>query len=184
MTLSVILLLCAVAVVLVIWGVSVQNGLVRLDEFCQNSLRQINVQQISRFDLIKSMVKLAREYAGVESENLQKIIASRTVKASAAPSPAEVRADEAFLSTLQTRLVALSESYPELKANENYTLAMENMKQYEENVRLSRMTYNDSVTNYNNKVRMFPSSLIAGLLHFGKREYLEEDRSKTDFPEV
>ena len=76
------------------------------------------------------------------------------------------------------------EKYPELKANENYAKTMDSIKEYEENVRLSRMTFNDTVTKYNNQVRMFPGSLVAGILNFPAREYLAEDTSKKDYPVI
>ena len=183
MTLTIIIVVAVVAI-LIMWGIGVQNKLVKSDEFCKNSLKQINVQQISRFDAIKSLVKLAREYAQVEADNLSKVIASRQMTASANPTAKEVNGNEAFLTQVSSKLFALAEQYPDLKANTNYNQAMSSIKEYEENVRLSRMTFNDSVTRYNNNVRMFPASLIASMLGFAQREYLEEDKTRTEFPEI
>ncbi|MBO4585664.1 MAG: LemA family protein, partial [Bacteroidales bacterium] len=73
---------------------------------------------------------------------------------------------------------------PDLKASANYQQTMKDIKDYEENVRLSRMTFNDTVTRFNQQVRVFPTSLVAGLLGFAKRDYLADDVSKKDYPEL
>ena len=85
---------------------------------------------------------------------------------------------------MSAKLIAIAEQYPDLKANQNYQQAMADIKQYEENVRLSRMTFNDTVTKYNNQVRMFPGSVVAGILGFPKREYLAEEPAKKDYPDI
>ena len=178
-----LIIVIAVVAVLVLWIVSVQNNLVKSDEICKNSLRQINVQQISRFDAVKALVKLTREYAQYEGDTLQKVIAERNITNSPNPTAAEINANEQAISGTLSRLMAVVEKYPELKANENYKQTMADIKGYEENVRLSRMTFNDTVTKFNNQVRMFPGSVIAGMLGFSAREYLAEDTTKTEYPE-
>ena len=177
-----LVIVIAVIALLVLWGISVQNKLVQSDELCNNALKQINVQQVSRYDALEALVKLTREYASYESETLQKVIAQRKITASANPTVEEVNANEAALKEISARLIAIAERYPDLKANENYRQTMQSIEKYEENVRLSRMTFNDTVTRFNNQVRMFPASLIAGLLGFAKRDYLAEDTSKKDYP--
>ena len=177
MTLIIVL---AILAVLVIWVIGVQNRLVKTDELCNNALKQINVQQISRFDALQALVKLTREYSSYEADTLQKIVDAR--KMSTNPSVADINANEELLSQIGSKLIAVAEAYPDLKASTNYQETMKSLKEYEENVRLSRMTFNDTVTRYNQQVRVFPASLVAGLLGFGKREYLEEDKSKKDYP--
>ena len=181
MTLVIILIVVAL---LVLWIVSVQNKLVRADELCNNALKQINVQQMSRYDAYKALVKLTREYASYESETLEKVIAQRRITSSAKPTAAEINANEQALQEMSAKLIAIAEQYPNLKANENYKQTMSDVKGYEENVRLSRMTFNDTVTKFNNQVRMFPGSVVAGILGFGPREYLAEDASKKDYPDI
>ena len=78
----------------------------------------------------------------------------------------------------------MAEAYPDLKANQNYQQTMQSIEKYEENVRLSRMTFNDTVTRFNQQVRVFPTSLIAGMLGFAKRDYLADDVSKKDYPTI
>ena len=175
-------IIIAIIAIIVIWVISVQNALVRSDELCNNALKQISVQQTSRFDALTALIKLTREYSAYEADTLQKIVDAR--KMSLNPTVADIQANEALLSQIGSKLVAVAEAYPELKASANYQEAMKSIKEYEENVRLSRMTFNDTVTRFNQSVRMFPNSLIAGILGFAKREYLEEDRSKKDYPAI
>lgn len=129
-------------------------------------------------------MKLTKEYAGYESETLEKIIGQRKIVSSANPSVADINANEAALGGVLARLVAVSERYPELKANQQYSKTMDSVKEYENNVRLARMTFNDTVTKYNNLVRMFPGSIVAGMLGFARRDYLAEDNSKAEYPEI
>ena len=173
-----------IVALLVLWGISVQNKLVQSDELCKNALKQINVQQVSRYDAIAALVKLTREYASYEADTLQKVIEQRKITTSANPTVADINANEAALREMSAKLIAVAENYPELKANESYQKTMDSIKEYEENVRLARMTFNDTVTKYNNQVRMFPGSLVAGILGFPAREYLAEDTSKKDYPVI
>ena len=181
---TVVIILIAIVAVLVLWGISVQNKLVQADEMCNNALKQINVQQVSRYDALQALVKLTREYASYESETLQKVISQRKITASANPTPAEIDANEAALKEMSAKLIALAEQYPDLKANQNYQQTMQSIEKYEENVRMARMTFNDTVTRFNNQVRMFPGSVVAGILGFAKREYLAEDTSKKEYPVI
>jgi len=179
-----LIIVIAIVAVLVLWVISVQNRLVKSDEICNNALKQINVQQISRYDALQALVKLTREYASYEAETLQKVIEARKITASAAPTTAEINANEEVLKEISAKLIAIAESYPDLKANQNYQQTMDSIKGYEENVRLARMTFNDTVTRYNQQVRVFPASLIAGMLGFSKRDYLAEDNTKKDYPAI
>ena len=181
MTLAIIL---AVLAVLVIWIIGVQNRLVKIDELCNNALKQINVQQISRFDALKALIKLTREYASYEADTLEKIVKERKIVSSPNPTAADINATEEALAAIGAKLIAVAEAYPDLKASANYQQTMKDIKDYEENVRLSRMTFNDTVTRFNQQVRVFPTSLVAGILGFAKRDYLADDVSKKDYPEI
>ena len=181
---STLIIVLVILAALVLWGISMQNKLVQSDELCNNALKQINVQQISRYDALKALIKLTREYASYESETLEKVIAQRKITSSANPSVDDINANEAALQAMSARLIAIAEQYPDLKANQNYQQTMADIKQYEENVRLARMTFNDTVTRYNNQVRMFPGSVVAGILGFAKREYLADEPAKKDYPDI
>ena len=161
-----LIIVIAIVAILVLWVISVQNKLVKSDELCKNALKQINVQQISRYDALQALIKLTREYASYEADTLEKIIAQRKMVSSPNPSVEDINANEAALKDIGARLIAVAEQYPDLKANENYKQTMASIEKYEENVRLSRMTFNDTVTKYNNMVRMFPGSVVAGILFF------------------
>jgi LemA protein len=178
-----IIIIAAVALI-AFWVIGIQNKLVKVDELCKNALKQINVQQVSRYDALKAIVKLTREYASYESETLEKVIAQRKITAAANPSVDDINANEAALQAMSAKLIAIAEQYPDLKANQNYQQVMNDIKQYEENVRLSRMTFNDTVTKYNNQVRMFPGSVVAGILGFAKRDYLADEPAKKDYPDI
>lgn len=178
------LIIIAVIVVLAMWVIKTQNVLVKLDEMCKNALKQINVQQVSRFDAITALVKLTREYSSYESETLEKIVNARKITTSAAPTVDEINKNEAALKEVSAKLIAVAEQYPDLKSNEQYSKTMDEITRYEENVRLSRMTFNDTVTKFNQQVRMFPGSLVASLLHFPAKEYLAEETEKANYPVI
>ena len=173
-----------VIALLAVWVIGIQNKLVKSDEYCNNALKQINVQQISRFDALQALIKLTREYASYEADTLEKIVKERKIVSSPNPSVADIDANEQALKEISAKLIAVAEAYPDLKASTNYQEAMKSIKEYEENVRLSRMTFNDTVTRFNQQVRMFPTSLVAGILGFAKRDYLADDVTKKDYPEI
>jgi len=179
-----LIIVIAIVAILVLWVISVQNRLVKSDELCNNALKQINVQQVSRYDALQALVKLTREYASYEADTLQKVVDARKITSSATPTPAEIDANEQALKEISAKLIAVAEAYPDLKANQNYQQTMQSIQTYEENVRLARMTFNDTVTRFNQQVRVFPASLIAGMLGFAKRDYLAEDNSKKDYPTI
>ena len=178
-----LIIIIAVIAVLVLWVISVQNKLVKQDEFCNNAIKQISVQQTSRYDALETAVKIAREENAIEGENYEKIIGMRRPSASATPPVAEINATETALGSFAARLMAVAEAYPQLTGTEAYQKAMDKYFEYEETVRVSRMTFNDTVTKYNREVRSFPGSVIASMLGFPVREYLADRPEKSDLPE-
>jgi len=178
-----LIIVIAFLAVLVLWGISVQNKLVKNDEFCNNALKQISVQQTSRYDALETAVKIAREENAIEGENYEKIIGMRRPVSSANPTVEEINANESALGGFAARLMAVAEQYPELKGTQAYQDAMHKYFEFEENVRLSRMTFNDTVTRYNRDVRAFPGSVVASLLGFEKRDYLAERPEKAELPQ-
>ena len=176
-----IILLLVVAVTLYIF--STQRTLVTLDENCKNALSQIEVQLNSRWDALLALAKSAQAYAKHESETLIQTIAQR--RQSSITTAADVQAQEGELSNVFSRLMAISEAYPELKADELYLNTMNSVRSYEENVRLSRMVYNDTATKMNRAVRQWPSSFVASMLGFGMRDYLTVDeQQKKSMPDL
>ncbi len=170
----------AIAAVIALWVISTQRKLVVLDENISNAMSQIGVQLSGRFDALTALLDLAKGYARHESETLIEIIKSRRSVITAKSTPNDVLRQEGVISEALGRIAMVTEQYPELKANQNYTKTMDAVETFENMVRTSRLIYNDSVTKLNREIRMFPVSAIAGMLGFRQREYLEEyNRSLT-----
>ena len=99
-----LIIVIAVVALLVVWVIGVQNKLVKSDEFCNNALKQINVQQISRYDALQALVKLTREYASYEADTLEKVISQRKMVSSPNPSAADIDANEKVLGEISAKL--------------------------------------------------------------------------------
>ena len=185
-------LLVVIALVVIIGGyfISTQRSLVNLDELCKNALSQIEVQLNSRFDAVIALAKTAAKYAEHESDTIIKTIQARggnsggTIPANGT-SAAAINQQADLLGQMMGRLNVVFERYPELKASELYVKAQEGQKQYEENVRMSRMVYNDTATKMNRMVRQWPSSIVASMLHFDLKDYLKvDDEKKKQYPDL
>ena len=156
----------------VLWIISIQRKLVVLDENVTNAMSQIGVQLLSRLDALTALLDLAKGYARHESEALIETIRSRRIVITAKSTPDDVIREEGLISEALGRIAKVTESYPELKANQNYMRTMDAVETFESMIRTSGLIYNDSVTKLNREVRMFPVAIIAGLLGFRRREYL------------
>ena len=178
-----ILIVLAIVLLAGLWLVSAQRKLVSADELCKNSLSQIGVQLNSRWDALSALVELTKGYNEHEYNTLRDIIAKRTTVGRNS-SAAEVNAQEEKISSVLRQINVVAEQYPALKASEMYSKTMEGVNQYENQVRLSRMTYNDVVTKYNRLVRMFPDSIAAALFGFREKDYLQEPSGKTEMPSM
>ena len=165
----------AVIAFLIIWIISVRRRLVGMDENINNAMSQIGVQLSSRFDALTALLNLTKEYAAHESQTLIETIKSRRSVITATSTPEDVLKQEEVISEALNRISMVAEQYPELKANENYAKCMNAVDSYEKMVRTSCLIYNDSVTRLNRELRMFPTSLIGGVLGFRQREYLVFD---------
>ena len=171
------------ALIVFFYFVSTQRSLVQLDENCKNALGQIEVQLNSRWDALLAIAKTASQYAKHESETLINVIAQR--RQGGVTSAADAMRQEGEISQIFSRLMAISEAYPNLKADALFQNTMNSVKQYEENVRMSRMVYNDTATRYNRTVRQWPSSFVASILNFKERDYFKTDaEEKHDMPNI
>ena len=184
-------LIILIALVVIIGGyfISTQRSLVNLDELCKNALSQIEVQLNSRFDAVVALAKTAAKYAEHESDTIIKTIQARGGNSGTIPangtSAAAINQQADLLGQMMGRLNVVFERYPELKASELYLEAQQGQKQYEENVRMSRMVYNDTATKMNRMVRQWPSSIVASMLNFGQKDYLKvDDEKKKDYPDL
>jgi len=178
-------LICTAALValIVMWVISVQRRLVSQDELCKNALSQIGVQQASRWDALTALAELTKSYNEHEYNTLRDIIAMRK-NITGASTAAEVEQQEQAIAQALKQINVVVEQYPDLKANENYGKAMDSVNVYENQVRQSRMVFNDTVTTFNRLIRMFPTNIIAGMLGFVEKAYLEVSEQKTEMPSM
>lgn len=177
-----IFILIFVALLLVIWFISSQRKLVAMDENINNAMSQIGVQLSSRWDALSALSDLTKNYSEHEYKTICDTIKMRTSIGSNS-SVEEVNAQENILTEAMGKIMAVAESYPELKASETYIKTMDSVNEYEETVRRARMVYNDSVTKLNRTIRMFPISIVAAILNVKSREYIETNDKKTDMPD-
>ncbi|MDD4834124.1 MAG: LemA family protein [Lutispora sp.] len=164
----------AILALIILGVISTQRRLVVLDENISNAMSQIGVQLSSRFDALSALLDLTKGYAKHESETLIETIKSRRSLITAKSTPDDVLRQEGVISEALGRIAIVTEQYPELKANQNYIKTMDAVETFENMVRTSRLIYNDSVTKLNREIRMFPVSMIAGMLGFQQKKYLEE----------
>lgn len=170
-------------IILIIYFISTQRSLVSLDEMCKNALSQIEVQLNSRWDALLGLAQVASKYAKHESETLINVIQQR--RGETVNTPEAVNEQQSALRQVMGQLMAIRESYPELKADNLFMEVQDGVKQYEENVRMSRMIYNDTATKMNRMVRQWPSSIVASMLHFDVKEYLKADEEqKKSYPNL
>ena len=178
-----ILGLLGLAVVLALWGIGIYNGLVTARNGYKNAFAQIDVQLNRRYDLIPNLVEVAKGYIKHERETLESVIAARGAAmsglsaAKANPGDAtamqQLGAAEGQLTGALGRLMAVSEAYPDLKANQTMMQLSEELTSTENKVAFARQAYNDSVMSYNNRREVFPSSIIAGSAGFQPAALLE-----------
>lgn len=174
-----IILAAVVAVALVMWAAGVQRKLVVMDENINNAMSQIGVQLSSRFDALTALLDLTKGYAGGESQPLIETVKSRRSVITAASTPDDVLEQESVIAEALGRIAAVAEQYPGLKTDETYVKCMNAVDSYEKMVRTSRLIYNDSVTKLNRELRMFPTSLLGGVLGFHLRGYLTDSKQQT-----
>ena len=162
-------IILAIVVILVIAIISMYNGLVSSRVKVDNAWSQIDVQLQRRFDLIPNFVETVKGYAAHESETFEKITSLRTSWANANTVAEKADLDNQLSGALKT-IMAVSENYPDLKANQNFSELSEELRNTENKISFSRQFYNDSVTMYNQKLQLFPSNIIAGMFNFQPRE--------------
>lgn len=183
------LVFLGIILLVVFWVVGVYNRMVSLRNQFKNGFAQIDVQLKRRYDLIPNLVETAKGYMKHERETLEAVIAARnqavTANAKAAGNPADaaamqqMAASEGALSSSLGKLFALSEAYPDLKANQNMMQLTEELTGTENRIAFSRQAYNDGVMQYNTAIEQFPGSIIAGMFGFKPGELLQS----TEAPE-
>ncbi len=177
-----------IGVVVVLGGffIMTYNGLVRLRNQMKNAWAQIDVQLKRRHDLIPNLVETVKGYAAHERETLDSVTNARNLAQGAVGQGVGAQSKaEAGLSGALSKLLAVVENYPDLKANQNFLALQEELTSTENKISFSRQYYNDSVLNYNNKTQMFPSNVIAGMTGFKQGEFFEvESEAERAAPQV
>ena len=171
----------AVVALIVFWIVGAYNRLIELRNRFRNAFAQIDVQLKRRYDLIPNLVETAKAFMTHERETLEAVIQARNMASSAREHAAagetgairQLASADAGLGGALGRLFALSESYPELRSNQNMLQLQEELTSTESKVAFARQAYNDAVMNYNNKLEVFPSNFIAGMFNFVPATFFE-----------
>ena len=190
-----LLVLAGLLVVLVLWAVGLYNGLVTLLNRFKNDFAHIDVQLKRRYDLIPNLVETAKGYLKHERETLEAVIKARNVAVSAATSAAANPADPSALKNLAgaenglagalSRLLVVSEAYPELKANQNMLRLTEELTSTENKIAFARQAFNDAVMTYNTRRETFPAVLVAGAFGFQPAElFAIADATERTAPKV
>ena len=172
-----------VVVAIILWFVGVYNRLVSLKQRVENAWAQIDTQLVRRFDLIPNLVETVKGYAKHENSTLTEVIEARN-RFQSATTPEEEMAASGDLNKALSRLMVLTESYPELKANQNFLSLQADLKDCEEKIAYARQFYNDTVLNYMNKREMFPSNIVASMFGFKEVKYFEIAEGDKEAPKV
>ena len=166
----------ALVIGIAIWYISCRNGFVALRNRAEEAWATIDVQLKKRYDLIPNLVATVKGYAKHESETLENVIRARNL-AMTASGEAKLAAENALSGTLKS-LFALSESYPDLKANANFTDLQRQLKEVENELASARRYYNGVVKEFNTKMEMFPSNIVAKHMRLEKHKYFELDSAE------
>ena len=189
-----LLVVLGIVLLLVFWLIAVYNGLVVSRNRFKNAFAQIDVQLKRRYDLIPNLVEAVKGYMAHERETLEAVIKARnsafaaSQKAAADPSNAiavkELNQAESQLGGVLGRLFALSEAYPDLKANQNMLSLLEELTSTENKISFARQAFNDSATAYNNQRQVFPAVVVANMMGFLPAELLQAEEAAREAPKV
>lgn len=163
------------------YAMRVYNEFISMREMVENAKAQIAAQIESRWDALSNLMGAVGQYSEHESETFEKIVKGRQ-QVTQNSSVNELEEADAEFSGSLSRLIAVAESYPDLKASTLYQETMRSVDEYEKNVRLSRMTFNDTVTRYNREIQTVPKNFIAGFSGFHREDYFEGSKEKSDMP--
>jgi LemA protein len=173
--LGAVIVLIVILVVIVIIFIGLYNSIVSLRNKVDNAWSQIDVQLRKRFDLIPNLVETVKGYAAHERETLEKVIEARQLGMNASGVKDQAQADNMITGTLKS-LFAVTENYPNLKADAHFTKLMEELQGIEGNIAFARQFYNDMVMQFNTKLQTFPGNIFAGMFNFKIKDYfLVED---------
>ncbi len=171
------IIIAVVVVLLIIWIITSYNGFVSLRNKTEEAFSAMDVSLKKRYDLIPNYVETVKGYAKHESQTLEKVIAARNSAMGASSTQERVESENVLSGALKS-LFAVAESYPDLKANENFMSLQNQLNRLEEEIAGSRRYYNGVVNKYNTKTEMFPGNILAGIFHFERKPLFVVDNSE------
>ena len=182
----------AVAAVVALWGIGCYNGLVNKDEEVNNKWANVETQYQRRSDLIPNLVNTVKGYAQHEKSTLEAVMQARSQATQVKIDPsnctpqqlAAYQKAQGDVTTALGKLLAISENYPQLKANENFLELQSQLEGTENRINVARKDFNDAAKNYNKAIRVFPKNIIAGMCGFDKRSYFEAEAGAEKAPKV
>lgn len=187
------LIITVVVIALVaIWGISSYNGLVSMDENVSNSWANVETQYQRRSDLIPNLVNTVKGYAKHESETLESVMAARSQATQVKIDPSNCTPQQLTayqkaqgdVTTALGKLLAITENYPDLKANQNFLELQSQLEGTENRINVARKDFNDTAKKYNTSLRRFPRNIIASMFGFEKRNYFEAEAGAEKAPKV
>lgn len=182
----------AVVVILLLWGIGGYNGLVSQDEEVSNKWANVETQYQRRSDLIPNLVSTVKGYAQHESKTLEAVMQARSQATQVRIDPsnctpeqlAQYQKAQGDVTSALGKLLAITENYPELKANQNFLELQSQLEGTENRINVARKDFNDAAKEYNVAIRRFPKSMLAGMFGFGKRTYFEAEAGAEKAPKV
>ncbi|MEA4923528.1 MAG: LemA family protein [Eubacteriaceae bacterium] len=168
------IVIAAIVIIIVIWFIAAYNGFIKLRNSVEESFSTMDVYMKKRFDLIPNLVETVKGYAAHEAGTLEKVTAARSAVQNSSTTE-ERLANENILSGTLRSLFAVSEAYPDLKANQNFMDLQQQLKKVEEDIVNARKYYNAVVKQFNTKCEVFPSNIVAGMFHFERKPMFEVD---------
>ena len=187
-----IIILVAVVGIIAFWAISGYNSLVSMDENVSNQWANVETQYQRRADLIPNLVNTVKGYAAHEKETLEGVIAARSQATQIKVDPtdltpeklAEYQKAQGQLATALGKLLAITENYPDLKANQNFLELQAQLEGTENRINVARKNFNDAAKAYNTAIRRFPKNILAGMFGFDKRAYFEAAEGAEQAPQV
>lgn len=191
-SLIIIAAIAAVVVLLIGWSVSAYNGLVAMDENVSNQWANVETQYQRRADLIPNLVNTVKGYASHEKETLEGVVAARSQATQIKVDPsdltpeklAEFQKAQGAVTSALGKLLAITESYPDLKANQNFLELQAQLEGTENRITVARKNFNDAAQEYNTAIRRFPKNIFAGMFGFDKRAYFAAEEGAAQAPKV
>lgn len=171
------IIIAVIVGVIVVWLIAAYNGFVRANNNCEEAFATMDVYMKKRYDLIPNLVETVKGYAAHESSTLQKVVEARNMAQSASTVEERAQAENILSGTLKS-LFAISEAYPDLKANQNFMDLQSQLQRIEDEIANSRKYYNAVVKLFNNKCQMFPSNIIANVFHYTRKPMFEVENEE------